>query len=166
MSIIKFKFNDNFIATICKSEELLHDEILVPTTIKLGKPSGFEFKYKSREYYVLQDLKYNNCLVANNRFSFNNFIVFLRAFINNKLNTKKSYSNNSCHGIYTICVINNRDSDNIYEVSLNIKFNNAHDLILTKLQADQLLFNLLEIKHKTELDLLNDVYVAFYIGEI
>lgn len=86
---------DGFTVEISKKEEELNDRIAVPSEIKNGKAINYVWKYRTREFNVFSSLAYKSELVIDQLFDFIELVELLKAFSNNKLDTKKEYCNNS-----------------------------------------------------------------------
>ena len=93
---MQFKIGD-FRFYTKKITEQSNEQIAIPTTIKFGKPTEYEMQYKTREITVFsalallekEDGKYYK--VIDDVFELIDFIELLKAFIGNKLITKKTY---------------------------------------------------------------------------
>jgi hypothetical protein len=67
------------------------EEMIVPQSIKNGKPTDFHLKDKKRMIKIFEDISYNSYMVIDNLFDFIEFIELLKAFSSNKLNTERTY---------------------------------------------------------------------------
>jgi hypothetical protein len=93
---MKYKIND-FILVTGKRQETLEEQIAVPTEISYGKAQNYGWKHKTREFTVFEQLnlfqkdeeKYYQ--VINDLFDFIDFVEILKFFVNNKLDTSKTY---------------------------------------------------------------------------
>lgn len=133
---MKYRIGDFRVITTQKTENL-QGKIAVPTAIEGGRVGGYEFKNKTREFTVFQQLnllekkdgKYYR--VINDIFDFIDLIELLKAFVSNKLELSKEYQ------------ISDSFTAKIAQIDGNIRFkihfkNYTYSLFLTKFECNSL----------------------------
>lgn len=130
---MQFNIGDFRVFTEKRIEEL-SEKIAVPRNIKNGKPSNYDFQYKTREVTIFvglnllekKDDKYYR--VINDLFYFIDLIELLKAFNSNKLDTDKEYQINDSFTAKT--------ASKNGKISLKIHFKNySYSLFLDKFEC-------------------------------
>jgi len=133
---MQFDIGDFRVHTERKTEQL-NDKIVVPTSLKSGKPSEYTWEYKTRDITVFdglnllekKDNKYYR--VISDLFDFIDLIEILKTFNGNKLDTGKEYQVNDSFTAKTA----SKDS----KMSLKIHFKNySYSLFLDKFECSSL----------------------------
>jgi hypothetical protein len=140
---------DNFKVITGKKVEQLQDKIAVSTSIVSGKPDEFVWKNKKREFTIFQSLllleKTDNIYyqVISDIFVFIDLIEILKAFIGNKLDTKKEYKIEESFTAKTAQKNGN--------MSLKIHFKHySYSLYLDKFECSSLAAKFLKISQRCE----------------
>lgn len=133
---MQFKIGD-FIVYTDKSKEELSEKVAVPTSLKSGKPSKYEWQNKTREITVFSKLElrekkdsiYN--IALSDIFDFIDLIEVLKAFNGNKLDTDKEYNINDKFTAKT--------ASKNGKISLKLHFKNySYSLFLDKFECSSL----------------------------
>lgn len=145
---MKFKIGD-FIVTTSKETEQLNEQIAMPTSLKNGKPSEYEWQYKTREITVFSGLKLlekedgQYYLVISDLFDFIDLIEALKAYTGNKLDTDKEYQISNSFTAKT--------SSKNGKMSLKIHFTNySYSLFLDKFECSSLAAKFSKILQRCE----------------
>jgi len=140
---------DDFIVYTNKKAETLGEQIIVPTSIRSGKPSKYEWRDKTRDFTAFNSLSFlekeekKYYYVISDVFVFIDLIEVLKAFSGNKLNTEKEYN---LSNKFT-AKIAQKDGD----ITLKIHFKNySNSLYLDKFECSSLAAKFSKILQKCE----------------
>lgn len=133
----EYKVDNKFRVYTRKESEELNERIAVPTSLRSGKPSEYEWQHKTREITVFAGLnlleKENNKYyrVVHDIFDFIDLIELLKAFSSNKLDTEKEYNINDKFTAKT--------AQKNGKISLKLHFKNySYKLYLDKFECSSL----------------------------